>query len=93
MKYIYEVEDGAAPEYWEVEDEYEQVSDWEMTDRNCAYHLANEAAEHYHSNCDGWESDWPLTFHIYSVEEKKHIGSFHIEREAEPSFYATEIKS
>lgn len=49
--------------------------------------LAEDAAEDYHSNHDGWESSWPITFSLYGIDGEK-IGDFAVERETVPSFVA-----
>lgn len=46
--------------------------------------LAEDAADYYHSNCDGWEDTWPLTFCVY-FEGEWHTHK--VDREAVPSFY------
>lgn len=48
--------------------------------------IVEDAAEHYFNYCDGWESDWPLTFEIQGLPQK-----FQVELEACPEFYAEEI--
>jgi hypothetical protein len=50
--------------------------------------IAEEAAEHDHSECDGWESTWPRFFAIFNMEEEQ-LGVFSVEREAEPVFAAS----
>jgi hypothetical protein len=47
---------------------------------------AQECADDFHSNHDGWESPWPLTFHVKA--EGKFLGVFEIERDYLPVFYA-----
>ena len=50
---------------------------------------AIEAADDYHSNHDGWESRWPLTFDLYENEEGgAAFARFEVERESVPEFWA-----
>lgn len=51
-------------------------------------HVAEEAAEHYHDT-GGWEATWPITFELWTAEGVS-LGRFKVEREAVPSFHATE---
>jgi hypothetical protein len=48
------------------------------------------AAEDYHSNHDGWESNWPLLFTIYEGEEGPAVARFEVELESIPQFHAWE---
>lgn len=50
--------------------------------------IADELAEHYHSNHDGWEATWPLELRVYKDEAE--VARFSVEREYEPSFIAYE---
>lgn len=54
---------------------------------------AVDAAEDYHSNHDGWEARWPLTFAIYETEDGPEVGRFTVEREYEPQFNASPVRS
>jgi hypothetical protein len=45
---------------------------------------SDEIADHYWSNCDGWESSWPVTFRLRSprgnvfdvIVDMEHVPSF-----------------
>ncbi|MDX7989189.1 hypothetical protein FE392_18050 [Xenorhabdus sp. 12] len=50
-------------------------------------YLAEECAEDYYSNHDGWERNWPITIHVFS--DGNHIGEFSVELESEPVFSAS----
>lgn len=52
-------------------------------------YIAQECAEKYFSEHDGWESSWPLTFTIF--KDGKQIGRARVEMESEPQFYSTII--
>jgi hypothetical protein len=49
--------------------------------------MAEDCADDYHSNHDGWESRWPITFRIW-MESGEVLGDYHVEREYEPVFRA-----
>lgn len=53
--------------------------------------VAEDAAEYYHDNCDGWESSWPMEFTILD-DKKKVLGTFIVERESVPQFSASKKK-
>lgn len=55
--------------------------------------MAVDAAEDYHSNHDGWEARWPLTFAIYETEYGPEVGRFTVEREYEPQFSASPLQA
>lgn len=51
--------------------------------------IAQDAADNYHSNHDGWEARWPLkiTVELQNGSER----TFEVERDMEPAFYASEV--
>ena len=50
--------------------------------------VAEEYADYYHSERDGWESSWPEIFHIYSTLGKL-MGEVEVQRESVPEFVGT----
>ena len=48
--------------------------------------IAEECADDYHSNHDGYESSWPLRFFIRESEEGPIIAMFDVDREVVPQF-------
>ena len=50
--------------------------------------MAEQAAEHYHDQCDGYEDSWPVVFFIFNAQ-KQPIGKFSVNRDFDPSFYAS----
>lgn len=82
MKYKYAVE-------YALDDFYNIESNW---NENQGEYLAEDCAEDYHSNHDGWEAYWPLTITL-AREDETIIGTFSVEREHKPEFFATCIKS
>lgn len=61
---------------------------YDLTDESDLDRLAEKAASDYHSNHDGWESSWPITFYIAATKEGPELARFDVEREVEPVFYA-----
>jgi hypothetical protein len=58
---------------------------WRPDDR---YHIAwaaEEAAEVFHSEHDGWEAQWPVIFRIYPPGSDTFV-RVEVEREAVPAF-------
>jgi hypothetical protein len=50
--------------------------------------MAREAAEHFHSERDGWECQWPREFTLLD-DGGNELGRFEVERDVEPVFHAT----
>lgn len=51
---------------------------------------AEQYAEYYHDNRDGWESTWPLTFHVAKVDGTL-LGSVEVEREIRAHFVSSKV--
>ena len=66
-----------------LEPDYKFSTIWDADDAEL---MAEEAAEDYHSNHDGWESHWPLKLAIFDGD--KLIGKFEVELEHQPHFSA-----
>lgn len=79
MKITYTVGDNG-------DDKYELETSW---NENHIDYMADEAAEDFHSNHDGWESFWPLNFEIF-IEDVSQ-GIYKVERENSPTFSSTAI--
>jgi hypothetical protein len=47
---------------------------------------AEQYAEYYHDNRDGWEASWPLVFSV-ADENGKFLGKVSVERESRPEFH------
>jgi len=50
--------------------------------------IAEEYANYFHSERDGWEAFWPIAFCIYS-KTGELLGEVEVERESIPSFSGT----
>lgn len=70
-------------DFGELDEPYEFKSIWHVDDPD---HIAEAAAEDYHSNHSGWEDTWPIDFEIFS--EGRSLGVFTVEREMVPEFLA-----
>lgn len=55
--------------------------------------VAEECAEDFHSNHDGWEATWPLTLRLYASEDGREVGRFEIDREAQPVFFVRAVST
>lgn len=53
-------------------------------------YIAEEAAEDYYENHDGWESSWPLKIEVFSGF--RSLGKFLVCIEHVPSFSAEELE-
>lgn len=58
----------------------ECAESWELT------LIAQEVAEHYWHNCDGWEAHWPMKFEIFA--DQASLGVFEVDMEMSPDFTA-----
>lgn len=47
--------------------------------------IAQECAEDFHNEHDGWESRWPRNFTLLD-DSGNELGTFKVDREYEPSF-------
>jgi hypothetical protein len=75
--------------YWLPENGMERDDAYQCD--STAYDLqdaAEEAADDYHSNHDGWEASWPQ---VICVEQDGKTGRFSVDREARPHFMASAI--
>lgn len=67
---------------------YAMNASWDEIDRL----VAQECADDYHHNHDGWEcQSWPYTFALRESEDGPIVARFTVDREAVPSFTATLI--
>lgn len=53
--------------------------------------IAEDAAEDYHGNHDGWEATWPVVIHVYETEDGPEVARYEVERESEPVFTASPL--
>lgn len=60
--------------------EIESAEPWELA------LIAQEVAEHYWHNWDGWDHQWPKKFEVFA--DKKSLGVFEVDMEMSPDFTA-----
>lgn len=84
-KYYRPLDWGDKPE---LEDCYDLSSSWGDDDLK---YVAEEAAEDYFHEHDGWECNWPLEFLILDITGKE-LGLFEVDMEAKPDFHAAKVK-
>jgi hypothetical protein len=78
MKYYIEDHGGSPEDCFELKTKWsEKYLRW----------VAQDAAENYWNNHDGWEASWPLEFVILG-DELEELGRFTVDMEAVPQFYA-----
>jgi len=78
-KYFYSIDDSG--DCYEIKTIFDIKEDSEW--------VAQEAAEDYHSNHDGWEDTWPLNISLHLSEEYDPVCTLKVELEFEPSFSAS----
>jgi hypothetical protein len=64
---------------------------WSLDNAWEASEVAAEVAEDYHSNHDGWESSWPLTFALYETEDGPEKARFSVDRATVARFTAVAL--
>lgn len=90
-KYEYVINGGNYPD-----DAYEFETVWDRNELKSKYnncfrnYAAEEAAEDYFYNHDGWEDGWPIQLELYI--DCKSIGMFTVDYESRPVFSAYESK-
>jgi len=82
---FYRVIDDCEDSYYELDDFFVLDDDPELA--------AQEAAEDYFTNHDGWESNWPLTIALHETEGGPEKCRFRVDLETEPVFCAKRVKS
>ena len=84
MKVHYSVEEVCSESLYEAE----------VTGGDIDWLTAQECAEDYHHNHDGWElQSWPYTFALRAKEDGPIVARFAVDRESEPRFSATALKA
>jgi hypothetical protein len=70
----------------------ESFCEFETTEDDFDIFMAQEAAQDYWDNHDGWEASWPLEFSLHETEGGAEVARFAVQMEAEPVFYAVVAK-
>ena len=76
----YAVEEHGADEFHECTIKY-PYDDHRLNAEKCAENFWYEHA--------GWECSWPLTFLLKETEDGTVVGTYSVDREYSPSFYAS----
>lgn len=80
-KYLYSFDMKDFDNTFEFKPKYSNI-DYSLED------LAEEMAEDYYDNHDGWEwKDWPYDIYIWD-EDEKYLGASTVHMEYKPHFYA-----
>ena len=77
-------EDGDPESWYTVETVYDLDESLEFA--------AEDAADDYFHNHNGWEAGWPLTF-VLALEEGPELGRFTVEQEPRPEFVASKLET
>ncbi len=78
-KYFYSIDNAA--------DCYEIESIWDIEEDG--EYLAEDAAENYHSEHDGWEDTWPIKINLHKEDEGDVVATYGVDLEHTPTFSAT----
>ena len=63
---------------------------FDVSSEDNVHRIVEDMADDYHTNHDGWEANWPLTFVI--LDEGNHeLGRYLVDRETIPSFLARRL--
>lgn len=54
-------------------------------------YVAEQAADDFHTNHDGWECSWPRQFKIIGPDDTV-LGEFEVDRDVEPVFSAHKLQ-
>lgn len=66
-------------------------ADYDLSEDTWHDSIAEQCAEDWHSNFDGWEASWPRVFLLFADKHSPPFAKFKIEREYDPVFYATAV--
>jgi hypothetical protein len=64
------------------------IADYDLDDDTWNDSIAEQCAEDWHSNHDGWEASWPRVFSLYRQKTGPSFARFEVERETVPQFNA-----
>ena len=77
-------------EYWYSVEEDRSSARYSFKTATYDEHVAaEEAAEDYFNNHDGWEARWPRTFTLYKSEHGEAVARLTVDMETQPSFFVT----
>jgi hypothetical protein len=67
------------------------ISAWptaDLSESGDAKLVAQDAAEDFHANHDGWEAVWPVVINLHEAEDGPSVCRLEVERESVPEFIA-----
>ena len=64
-------------------------ADYDLNDGTWNDSVAEQCAEDWHTNKDGWEGDWPRLFSLYRDKTGPAFARFEVDRECVPQFSAS----
>lgn len=85
--YTYEHSSYFDEEKVDLDDVFVIETQWDITDDIDQSWIAEECADDFHSNHDGWESTWPMKFKLWDPQGNV-VGVFEVDREYTPTFHA-----
>ncbi len=68
------------------------IYDYDLNDDSWNDSIAEQCADDWHDNHDGWEASWPRVFALYRDKTSPAFARFEVCREYEPIFTATPAK-
>lgn len=72
-------------DYGQTVEDADELKVTQIGDSDDLQWAAEQYAEFYHGNRDGWEAQWPIEFNV-ADEDKKFMGKVSVDREARPHF-------
>ena len=64
------------------------IADYDLDDNTWNDSIAEQCADDFHSEHDGWEASWPRVFALYRDNKSPAFARFEVEREMVPQFNA-----
>jgi hypothetical protein len=82
-----EMKEKAKLHFWrpDYSETFDDADVFEVFDPSDLELCAEEYAEFYHNERDGWEARWPIEFHI-AKPDGTFLGVVEVDREARPHF-------
>lgn len=65
------------------------IADYDLRDDTWNDSIAEQCAEDWHRNYDGWEAQWPRVFTLFKNKTGPAFAKFEVDRETVPQFNAT----
>lgn len=62
---------------------------FDIADADEHENIAEQCAEHWHNDCDGFEGEWPRVFILFADGAGPSFARFEVGRETVPQFHAS----